>query len=525
MIPRLIKQIAWLDVILLAASVGVLLYGCLYWRGLWADDAFISFRFARNLADGFGPVYNPGERIEGYTSPLWVFGMAGAIKSGIDPAWLARRVGVGSAIGLLVLLYRSLVQVGVLGWGAALTTFLLSSCILVHTWTMAGMETLLYSLILFGGLCGLAMPDTTPRTSFWTSLLLMLAVLTRPEAAVFWVGGITLVVLRKHRDAALSALAYLLPSVLAIGYLAWRYFYFGDLLPNTYYAKVGNDPGQLFAAGARELKSLFTMPGHVVWTGMALAGAMLGGWRCGQGRSVLVMAAAAAFYFAYVASVGGDSLGGFRFHVPMLAPMAFLAGLVFHAGASQPLNWLRAPAALAVVAAVIGVHSLMESDARPRVDDRYLEGNQKLGRYLAQERPADTLIAVTAGGVIPYLSGLPTLDLYGLTDRHIARQPFTELSASTGHMKWDSKYALARQPNIFVANRGYFRAGDPKADKVLDKPLSLTHDPMERDLFGYLLWNKDYELRPIQFADGSRFFVFERTVPRDPAADLLVELP
>ncbi len=209
----------------------------------------------------------------------------------------------------------------------------------------------------------------------------------------------------------------------------------------------------------------------------------------------------------------------------MLAPLAFLAGLVFHAGASRPLNWLRVPAALAILAAVAGVSSLKVSDAGRAWAIQYLEGNQKLGRYLAQERPADTLIAVSAAGVIPYFSGLPTLDLYGLTDRHIARQPFTELRALTGHMKWDSKYALARQPDIFVANNGYFRAGDPEADRVLDKPLSLVHDPMEQDLFGHLLWNKDYELRAIQFADGSRFFVFERTVPRDPVADLLVELP
>jgi hypothetical protein len=92
-------------------------------------------------------------------------------------------------------------------------------------------------------------------------------------------------------------------------------------------------------------------------------------------------------------------------------------------------------------------------------------------------------------------------------------------------MKWDSQYAIARQPNIFVVNHEYFRAGDPAADEVLDKPLRLVKDPMEEDLFGHLLWNKDYELHAVQFADGSRFFVFERTVPRDPTADLLVESP
>jgi arabinofuranosyltransferase len=343
---RLIKQTSWLDVLILTVSVGTLLYCCISWRGNWSDDAFISFRYARNLADGFGPVYNPGERVEGYSSPLWVFGLAVAIKLGIDPAWLARRVGIGSAIGLLILLYRSLVKAGVLGWGAALTTFLLSSCIIIHIWAMSGMETLFYSLILFGGLCRLALSDTTPGTSLWTSLALTLAVLTRPEAAVFWVGGLVLVVHRKRRDAVFSTLGYLSPSLLVVGYLGWRYFYFGDLLPNTYYAGVDTDPNQLLAAGAREMQNLLAMPGHVLWSLMALVGATRGGWRYGKGRNVLVMLGAVAIYVLYIASVDGESRDGFRFVVPMLAPLAFLAGLVFLGGPVVPTPGARRSAAV-----------------------------------------------------------------------------------------------------------------------------------------------------------------------------------
>ena len=41
------------------------------------DDAFISLRYAANLAAGLGPVFNPGERVEGYTCPAWVFALAG----------------------------------------------------------------------------------------------------------------------------------------------------------------------------------------------------------------------------------------------------------------------------------------------------------------------------------------------------------------------------------------------------------------------------------------------------------------
>ena len=40
------------------------------------DDAFISFRYAANLAHGRGLVWNPGERVEGYTNFLWEIGRA-----------------------------------------------------------------------------------------------------------------------------------------------------------------------------------------------------------------------------------------------------------------------------------------------------------------------------------------------------------------------------------------------------------------------------------------------------------------
>ena len=48
------------------------------------DDAFISFRYAKNLADGVGLVWNVGERVEGYTNFLWTVLMAPSFKIGVD---------------------------------------------------------------------------------------------------------------------------------------------------------------------------------------------------------------------------------------------------------------------------------------------------------------------------------------------------------------------------------------------------------------------------------------------------------
>src|SRR5580698_4569692 len=57
------------------------------------DDAYISFRYARNLARGLGLVYNAGEHIEGYTNFFWTVLLAGGIRLGLDPVLLAKVLG------------------------------------------------------------------------------------------------------------------------------------------------------------------------------------------------------------------------------------------------------------------------------------------------------------------------------------------------------------------------------------------------------------------------------------------------
>jgi len=55
-----------------------------------AEDAYITFRFARNLANGFGLVFNPGERVFGFSSPLWTLWLALGFKVGAPPVAWAR---------------------------------------------------------------------------------------------------------------------------------------------------------------------------------------------------------------------------------------------------------------------------------------------------------------------------------------------------------------------------------------------------------------------------------------------------
>src|SRR5262245_35741540 len=117
------------------------------------DDAFISYRYARNLAAGHGLVYNPGERVEGYTNFLWTVLISGALRLGWDAEFAGRALGVLSSLGLLatILWYvAKTVESPAALWVAPV--FLAISPGLA-VWATGGLETPLFALLVTLGVC------------------------------------------------------------------------------------------------------------------------------------------------------------------------------------------------------------------------------------------------------------------------------------------------------------------------------------------------------------------------------------
>ena len=89
--PQAPARLTWVSGAGLGLAVALLTARVWYLSGrdLILDDAYITFRYARNLADGLGLNFNPGEVVEGYTNFLWVVLMAGARRLGLDFATAA----------------------------------------------------------------------------------------------------------------------------------------------------------------------------------------------------------------------------------------------------------------------------------------------------------------------------------------------------------------------------------------------------------------------------------------------------
>ena len=215
------------------------------------DDAFISFRYARNLASGHGLVFNPGhERVEGFTNPLWVLALAGLDVAGAPPEATANVLSLCLTVVLWWVVARAALELlphDASPWLALVPLAWLALTRSVAVWGTSGLETRLFEVLTLSGIFVLMREvDATSRgerSSFpWSAALLGLAVWTRPDALL--IGGASLaaaaaVLLMRRRLAARTALRYGAAFGGIVGILfAVRRAYYGAWLPNTYYAKV-----------------------------------------------------------------------------------------------------------------------------------------------------------------------------------------------------------------------------------------------------------------------------------------------
>lgn len=340
-------------------------------------------------------------------------------------------------------------------------------------------------------------------------ILLALAALTRPEGVL--VAGVLLTV-RAWQDSRRGGSQWknLAAAVIAMGaillpYETWRISFYGYPFPNTFYAKTGLSAALIgrgvsyaweftiahwliallavcsllilgttfvraaFARSRREATPNTVYPGPIPPTTAhpnpnaqpQPATASITGISNSTANVSAALAWLVGIYALYIISVGGDWLTADRFFVPLVAPLALLAV----ATACRLLASLRlpriasraVPALLLVLALAYTATSLAELGQKSRVTLRSLsdEYNTRwwaaVGFWLRQNTPPTTLVAVQGAGAVAYYGQRPVLDMYGLTDIHIAHLQVADMGAAkAGHEKKDPEYVLNSRPNYIL---------------------------------------------------------------------------
>ncbi len=450
----------------LAALMTPVTLAGLIWPSWLSDDAFISFRYAQNLALGHGLVYNVGERVEGYTNFLWTVMAAGVLRLGGDLVLWSHASGV--LLGLLIVVGTYRVVEPLIGppWGlvAALLTGT-SQSLLLYTARGAGLETGLFTLLaLAGGGAYLARERLGTRALIVAGLAFGLAALTRPEGLLLFAltalhAGFTAVMRQPGGPA--ERLRATLPPLLALGapflalfgpYFLWRLSYYGDLLPNTFYAKTGGGLKQIERGLAYAGAFALTIGGPLL---LVIAAPWLRSWRAAlaswRGYALLVT----LIYSAYIISVGGDHFRGERFFVPLVPWFALLIA----DGVATLIQALSAPARLArpllalglVVASLAALARTAPLDTTIRGLDESVWIWREIGWWLYDHSAPDASITVAGAGAIAFYGQRTAIDMYGLTDRHIGRLDITDMGQGVpGHEKRDSGYILHQRRPTYI---------------------------------------------------------------------------
>ncbi len=208
------------------------------------DDAFISFRYAKNFANGLGLVFNPGERVEGYTNFLWVIILSFFSLLGIAPDQSANILSICLSISLFALFCFfnwKIFATRKYDYFVLLGPLFVASNRTYAVWSTSGLETALFSILIFGSVIMLVRSLDDTRYLRLSAILFSLAALTRPEGILLFASffGFYFLLTKKDKPAITSIARAALIFVCIIGaHFIFRYLYYGYPLPNTYYAKV-----------------------------------------------------------------------------------------------------------------------------------------------------------------------------------------------------------------------------------------------------------------------------------------------
>ena len=495
------------DPFFIALIVGYVLYGCAFiYRSSFVvagvryftllDDEMISMRYAKNLALGYGLVYNPGgDRVEGFSNPLWVLYMALIHLLPVSPPKISVLIQL-SGLALLVLNMVVVERLAELVSGsrraglcaAALTAFYVP----LNNWGLQGSEVCVLTPIMSASALMAIRCVTSKSSAIPLYLLLGASTLFRLDAALpalIVIGMVAMVDEPRRWQHAITGT--LLLSLFLGAQTIWRIYYYHDIVPNTYYLKMTGFPLIPRLTRGAIVAATFLIEMNPILPILAVVLILIRrDWR------LLLLGLMFAGCLLYSIWVGGDfieSAGGSNRFVSIVMPLFFvLLACVLDATASFVARSLPDFASIArpgaagllavlTVLAIATTNLPIRNEAIgfgfDRVNDvsdlpcapllllnpPYGLAMNTVGVILALRlrdlTDSDARILVGGAGVTPYFADRFSIELLGKTDRTVARENWKPIvhdgarwrSFLPGHFKWDYSHSIGEmKPDLIV---------------------------------------------------------------------------
>jgi len=412
-----------------------------------AEDAAILLRYAIHVAHAQGIVWNVGEPpSDGATDFLFMMAVAGLVKAGVGAEAAARALGIGAHLLTLVVIFAASRRwLGASRWAALVSALYLAlgpglayaeACFGTPVFTLF---TCLAAAILFHQ----AIAGETLAGAAGFAVAALAGALVRPEG-VFLAAllAASLVLYRGWHASRLTLTCFLVLFAAAGGlFLAWRWRYFGHLLPTPFLKKGAfhlHPEGLESSLQNGLLLCLPFLPAFV--TGLRSRPAA---------RLALLFAVPAGGFLALWVLLSGEMNVLMRFQYPVL-PLVLLAWPCLIAGIGE--RWLclssqsltagdrRAQAALLALYAIgtIGYGSRLYRHQADVADGRYAVAVE-----LSRFRDEGYTLATSEAGLLPLYSGWRSIDTWGLNDVRLARHALTSLD-------------LAREQPAVIMFHAYF---------------------------------------------------------------------
>ena len=412
------------------------------------DDAFIAFRYVDNFAAGHGFVYNIGERVEGYTSFLWVLLLGLGQMAGLETVLLSKILGAFfglATFGALMNIHHYFPTIDRVS--GAVATLFLGTCGVFMPWLGSGMEVTLFTLLTLTTLVlyvNSLNRDEQSSQFMIVGAFLALTVMARPEGALLVFILMIDCGIRSWKARKKSILYLALPAAaLYVPYFLWRYFYYGYFFPNTFYAKVGFTGEQIIRGLKYSQSAILPILILLILSVYALFRV----WPVLKIKGRYVLPIFALVHVMYVILVGGDVMPAFRFFVPIIPILALIA-------ATCVPRLLRRKIYLILLLTITVSYNIYQTLDHSSITnhikiDHVASNGKKVGLWLKENVSPSSLLATNAAGAVPYFSGLQTIDMLGLNDLHIAHEEINNMgSGAPGHEKGDGKYVLSRKPDL-----------------------------------------------------------------------------
>ncbi|MFH1049827.1 MAG: hypothetical protein V1779_02725 [bacterium] len=430
------------------------------------DDEMISMRYAENIANGNGPVWNPGtEPVEGFSNPLWVYLMAGVhllpiVKAKISLIFQILGV-VLLALNLFFIKRCSELLSGDDVLVVSVIIIITSLYLPLNNWSIQGLEVSLITLLISWSLYLTLKNQNENKFSNWQLILPAIAIWVRMDSLlIYMVFFIFLFLFNRDKGKEILGTGLFVLLIFLGILIGWRQYYFGEWLPNTYYLKMTGFPFFL-----RIYKGFYVFVKFVLYmTPFVFA---LPFWFYFKTKNNLLLLPISIFsiMILYSIYIGGDSwewwLPANRF-ISTTMPVFIVLSILFlrylialkAEKFGKPKQQLIFVCLSIVVFLAINFNSFEYLKGELLLEKTFTEKDNRKQTLLALESKKilkeDAVATVVMAGTIPYFLERRCIDLLGKNDKTIARMQVSfnkyrsYIVYNPGHEKWNYTYSIGK---------------------------------------------------------------------------------